>query len=71
MINYVGVDIGGPNLKIGILDENGKIIDRRIRKVKPIDASPSAIVQDVAEMLQELLHHVSNFGHPPFGFSDF
>ena len=50
---YVGVDIGGTNVKAGIVDENGKIV---IKSSIPTgrERAFEVIVSDIAEQIKKL-----------------
>ncbi|MGQ9708098.1 MAG: ROK family protein [bacterium] len=53
----VGVDIGGTNIKIGLVDENGKIICRRRLKTRP-DDPPAQTLETVAQAVLKITRNL-------------
>ncbi len=55
---YIGVDLGGTNIAVGITDENGKLL---LKDSVPTDAyrGPDFVVQDMAALCKKI---VSDFG---------
>ena len=51
---YVGVDLGGTNIAIGICDKDLKILDKGSVPTKP-DRAPELIVKDMADLTASLL----------------
>ena len=51
---YIGVDLGGTNIAVGIVDENSKIIKKASVPTKP-ERGPDAIVSDMAMVAKNLL----------------
>ena len=52
-MKYVGVDIGGTNLKAGLVDENGVLLATQKMKVASI-ADDDGLAWTVASLVQEL-----------------
>ncbi|MBD9207345.1 MAG: ROK family protein [Clostridiales bacterium] len=57
-MKYVGVDIGGTNLKAGLVDENGVLLAIQKMKVASI-ADDDGLAWTVASLVQELAHTVN------------
>ena len=57
-MKYVGVDIGGTNLKAGLVDENGVLLATQKMKVASI-ADDDGLAWTVASLVQELAHTVN------------
>lgn len=57
-MKYVGVDIGGTNLKAGLVDENGVLLATQKMKVASI-ADDDRLAWTVASLVQELAHTVN------------
>lgn len=57
-MKYVGVDIGGTNLKAGLVDENGVLLATQKMKVASI-ADDEGLAWTVASLVQELAHTVN------------
>jgi len=59
----LGADIGGTNIKIGLVDENGKIVARK-RLPTDSEASPGAVLEKVARTALKLIdtRSVRSFG---------
>ena len=57
-MNYVGLDIGGTNLKDGLVDENGVLLSTQKMKVASI-ADDDGLAWTVASLVQELAHTVN------------
>ena len=57
-MKYVGVDIGGTNLKAGLVDENGVLMATQKMKVASI-ADDDGLAWTVASLVQELAHTVN------------
>ena len=57
-MKYVGVDIGGTNLKAGLVDENGVLLATQKMKVAPI-ADDDGLAWTVVSLVQELAHTVN------------
>ena len=57
-MKYVGVDIGGTNLKAGLVDENGILLATQKMKVASI-ADDDGLAWTVASLVQELAHTVN------------
>ena len=51
---YVGVDLGGTNIAVGLVDENGNLIDKKSTKTLH-ERGYEAIVADMAKLYRELL----------------
>ena len=51
---YIGVDLGGTNIAIGIVDENHKIIKKGSTPTLP-DRAPEMIVRDMANLAKNLV----------------
>ena len=51
---FIGVDIGGTNIKIGLVDENGAII-RKDSMSTGVDPSYQEIVRDIAQLSHRLI----------------
>ena len=51
---YIGVDLGGTNIAVGIVDENSKIIKKASTPTKP-ERGADAIVADMATVAKNLL----------------
>ena len=51
---YIGVDLGGTNIAVGIVDENCKIIKKGSVPTKP-ERGADAIVKDMADLAKSLL----------------
>jgi glucokinase len=51
---YIGVDLGGTSIKVGICDENGKLLHQ---KEGPTDAEggPEVVINHIAEYVRELV----------------
>lgn len=52
---YIGADLGGTNIKVGVTDENGKIISKISRATESSRGS-EAVIFDIAEMIFEAAH---------------
>jgi len=52
--HYIGVDIGGTNTKIGVVDDSGEIIHKLSIKTE-VENGYKAIVQNIAEAVEECL----------------
>lgn len=52
---YIGVDLGGTNIAVGIVDENHKIIKKGSTPTLP-DRHAEAIVKDMANLCKNLIH---------------
>ena len=57
-MKYVGVDIGGTNLKAGLVDENGVLLATQKMKVASI-ADDDGLAWTMASLVQELAHTVN------------
>lgn len=57
-MKYVGVDIGGTNLKAGLVDENGVLLATQKMKVASI-ADDDGLAWTVVSLVQELAHTVN------------
>ena len=57
-MKYVGVDIGGTNLKAGLVDENGVLLATQKMKVASI-ADDEGLAWTVASLVQELARTVN------------
>ena len=57
-MKYVGVDIGGTNLKAGLVDENGVLLATQKMKVASI-ADDDGLAWTVASLVQELARTVN------------
>lgn len=51
---YIGVDLGGTNIAVGIVDENGKILKKGSVPTGAL-RNPDEIVKDMAELAKKLL----------------
>ncbi len=51
---YIGVDLGGTNIAVGIVDENHKILKKASTPTMP-DRVPEAIVADMAKLAEGLI----------------
>ncbi|MCL2633275.1 MAG: ROK family protein [Oscillospiraceae bacterium] len=51
---YIGVDIGGTNVKCGIVDDGGKILYKQSIKTES-DRGYKEVVQDIAKLVQEVV----------------
>ena len=60
----LGIDIGGTNLKAGLLDADGKMVGARVRVPTPQPAHPS----DVVEILVALVRPLGSFNRISVGF---
>ena len=60
----LGIDIGGTNLKAGLLDIDGKILGARVRVPTPRPAHPS----DVVEVMVALVRPLGSFNRISVGF---
>jgi glucokinase len=49
----IGVDLGGTKLEVGLVDENGQVIRRRLFSTRVLEG-PSAIVSDIVEGVHQL-----------------
>ena len=58
MKKYIGVDIGGMSVKIGLVNENGNILDKKVIKT---DGSAESVIRSLGTALQEFLeeNHLS------------
>lgn len=52
MSYYIGIDLGGTSIKVGITDENGKIICKLSRPTKP-ERGHMSVIKDMAELTVE------------------
>ncbi len=52
-MNYIGIDIGGTNLKAGLVDERGRLLATRKMKINEI-ASPVALAETIYMLSMEL-----------------
>lgn len=50
----VGVDIGGMSVKIGVVDENGKIL-KKDRVVTDVEGGPHKIISDIGNLIRSLV----------------
>lgn len=57
-LRNIGVDIGGTNIKIGLLDEQANILDRRSVPTRA-ELGPEAVMVAVSETIQAVLHENS------------
>lgn len=53
-MNYVGIDIGGTNLKAGLIDEQGRVLASNKMKISKIQDQES-LVRTMADMTRELV----------------
>ena len=51
---YIGVDLGGTNIAVGIVNEDYKIVEKGSVPTKP-DRDPELIIKDMAELCGRLL----------------
>ncbi len=51
---YIGVDLGGTNIAVGIVDENYKIVKKASTPTLP-ERGPDALVEDMARVAKQLL----------------
>lgn len=49
----IGIDIGGTNLKIGLVNDDGKVLDRR-ESPTPATAPPATLIRDIVAIIREL-----------------
>lgn len=49
----IGIDIGGTNLKVGVVSDDGKVLDRR-EVPTPANESPDATIRDIIAIVREL-----------------
>jgi len=49
----IGIDLGGTNLKGGVIDASGRILDRRDIPTRP-DRGPGPVMDDLAELVKQL-----------------
>ena len=54
-MNYIGIDIGGTNLKAGLVDETGRLLATRKMKVAGI-ADPAALAWTIHVLSMDLCH---------------
>ena len=54
-MNYIGIDIGGTNLKAGLVDETGRLLATRKMKVAGI-ADPAALAWTIYALSMDLCH---------------
>ncbi len=52
-MNYIGIDIGGTNLKAGLVDEHGRLLATRKMKIHEI-ADPAALAETIYALSVEL-----------------
>jgi len=55
----IGVDLGGTKIDIAIVDSSGKVRERQLLKTR-VKEGPEAIVQDIAETVQDLRKKETN-----------
>ena len=60
----LGIDIGGTNLKAGLLDADGKMLGERVRVPTPHEALPAKVV----ELLVTLVRPLGTFSRVSVGF---
>ena len=51
---YIGVDLGGTNIAVGIVDENYQLVKKESVPTKP-ERGPDLIVKDMAKVSRKLL----------------
>ena len=51
---YIGVDLGGTNIAVGIVDENYQLVKKESVPTKP-ERGPDLIVEDMAKVSRKLL----------------
>ena len=51
---YIGVDLGGTNVAVGIVDENGKIV-KKTSSPTPVDSGYEGVVKVMVELSQKLI----------------
>ncbi len=54
MHKYVGIDLGGTGIKIGLVDENGNVLARKSTPTRA-DRGEDAIIADIVKMMFDLL----------------
>ena len=54
MQKYIGIDLGGTGIKIGIVDENGTLLARKSTPTKP-NRDEDAIIADIVKTIFDLL----------------
>jgi polyphosphate glucokinase len=58
----VGIDIGGTGIKAGLVDtRDGELISERIRVETPDGAEPTAVIEIVRGMVDQLAHEKPNY----------
>ena len=50
----IGVDIGGTNLKAGLVDQEGEVLSR-LEQAVPVEKTPALVVKTIVEMVQKLI----------------
>ena len=51
----VGVDLGGTNIKVGVLDEAGLLLTKKSCKTRPYERPWQAVAADMAQLIREVL----------------
>jgi glucokinase len=59
---YAGIDIGGTNIKFGLVDSNGEVVHRQQRPTMA-DKGPKVLMHLVTNIAEELLLHAAEEDH--------
>ena len=52
-MNYIGIDIGGTNLKAGLVDEDGLLLAVKTMKIREV-SDPDALTDTLVALTREL-----------------
>jgi len=52
---YIGVDLGGTNMAVGLVDENGKILHSDSRPTKSASRPAEAVLEDMADLILQVI----------------
>ena len=52
-MNYIGIDIGGTNLKAGLVDEDGRLLAVKTMKIREV-SDPDALTDTLVALTREL-----------------
>ena len=52
-MNYIGIDIGGTNLKAGLTDENGRLLAVKSMKIREV-SDPDVLADTLVTLTEEL-----------------
>ena len=51
----IGVDLGGTNIKVGVVDENNQLLGKKSTKTKPYNRPWQEVISDMADLIHSLL----------------